>query len=361
MVSVQWASDMDDSDVNIKFVPEGPVEEPDLVEYEKRLEQLEQTRYFKLVTPGEEYDVNVNKWSIKNVQSNTQTRKIVIPPLEPSAAEIAEITKGSVKLKLAPPTAGVFDYFVISVRSAYGHAVFNYTIDEKAPTEEFYDHVLTQLRPGSYYNIKIYTMSHGLRSRNTIIRHCTTLSPEKEIITRNLLLTGSRGVCSISIENEDVNCASNIPDHLLRGVVSSVFFEHWSPTQGVTPYMIYAKPRNQEIKITSLNAYGGGTTTVVDGLDMPFGLAIDQYGHNLYWTDQGTYSIGVASIDSAIMGKIKANRRLIHSKYMGVPRYIVVDPIRRTLIWSERNDRWERIHKSDVMGKGTGGTGKTKR
>ena len=52
------------------------------------------------------------------------------------------------------------------------------------------------------------------------------------------------------------------------------------------------------------------------------------------------------------MGQMKVNRRLVHSKYRGVPRYIAVDPIRRTLIWTERNDHWERIHKSDVMGKG---------
>jgi hypothetical protein len=66
----------------------------------------------------------------------------------------------------------------------------------------------------------------------------------------------------------------------------------------------------------------------------------------------GTHSIGVASIDSAINGRIKTNRRLIHSKYQGIPRLITCDPIRRTLIWSERNENWERIHKSDLMGEG---------
>ena len=57
-------------------------------------------------------------------------------------------------------------------------------------------------------------------------------------------------------------------------------------------------------------------------------------------------------VGTLIIGQMKVNRRLVHSKYRGVPRYIAVDPIRRTLIWTERNDRWERIHKSDVMGKG---------
>ena len=88
-------------------------------------------------------------------------------------------------------------------------------------------------------------------------------------------------------------------------MVSSVFFEHWSPNVGVTPYMIYTKPQDHVIKITALN-FGRGATTVVDGLDMPFGLAIDHYGQNLYWTDQGTYSIGVASITSAIIGRVRA-------------------------------------------------------
>ena len=50
--------------------------------------------------------------------------------------------------------------------------------------------------------------------------------------------------------------------------------------------MIYTKPQDHVIKITALD-FGRGATTVVDGLDMPFGLAIDHYGQNLYWTDQG--------------------------------------------------------------------------
>ena len=74
------------------------------------------------------------------------------------------------KLKIAPPESGIFDYFVISARSAYGHAILNYTVDQQAPNEQFYDHVLSQLRPGSHYKIKIYTMSHGIRSTNTVVR-----------------------------------------------------------------------------------------------------------------------------------------------------------------------------------------------
>jgi hypothetical protein len=180
LVAVKWATNMDDSHVNIKFAPDGPKAENDMDEnvLKTNLDQVEEvqnTRYFSLVTPGQEYEVNINKWSIKGIQSSPQSRKIIIPPLEPSKAEIAEITKNSIRLKLSPPKAGIFDYFVISVRSAYGHAIFNYTVEENAPTEQFYDHILTQLRPGSHYNIKVYTMSHGVQSTNTIIRHCTTL------------------------------------------------------------------------------------------------------------------------------------------------------------------------------------------
>ena len=75
------------------------------------------------------------------------------------------------------------------------------------------------------------------------------------------------------------------------------------------------------------------------------------YSNNVYWTDQGTFSIGVASLEAALKGQIKSNKRLYTSKYLGVPRYIAVDPIRRALYWSERQDDWERIHKSDILGK----------
>jgi len=84
---------------------------------------------------------------------------------------------------------------------------------------------------------------------------------------------------------------------------------------------------------------------------MPLGLAVDPYSNNVYWTDQGTFSIGVASLEAALKGQIKSNKRLYTSKYLGVPRYIAVDPIRRALYWSERQDDWERIHKSDILGK----------
>ena len=64
---------------------------------------------------------------------------------------------------------------------------------------------------------------------------------------------------------------------------------------------------------------------------------------------KGTFSIGVASIESALNGQIKANKRLYTSKYMGVPRFIAVDPVRRRLYWSEKQEGWERIHKSDIL------------
>ena len=58
--------------------------------------------------------------------------------------------------------------------------------------------------------------------------------------------------------------------------------------------MIYTKPQDHVIKITALD-FGRGATTVVDGLDMPFGLAIDHYGQNLYWTDQGKINLSAAA------------------------------------------------------------------
>lgn len=137
-----------------------------------------------------------------------------------------------------------------------------------------------------------------------------------------------------------------------KGSVSAVFHEIWDPNRGIVhKYIIHVDPKEKNIKITPLNPAYGRTKIVIDGLDMPLGLAVDPYSNNVYWTDQGTFSIGVASLEAALKGQIKSNKRLYTSKYLGVPRYIAVDPIRRALYWSERQDDWERIHKSDILGK----------
>ena len=84
-----------------------------------------------MVTPGQEYAVTVNKWSIKNIESRPEVEKIVIPPMEPAEAEAIALDETNIYLKFAPPKTGDFDKFIISFESAYSSASFEYaTLDQ---------------------------------------------------------------------------------------------------------------------------------------------------------------------------------------------------------------------------------------
>ena len=56
-------------------------------------------------------------------------------------------------------------------------------------------------------------------------------------------------------------------------------------------------------------------------LDSPEGVAIDWIGRNMFWTDSGSDTIEVASLDGT-------NRKVLFDKELVNPRAIVVDPMR---------------------------------
>ena len=81
LLNVQWdEAIIDDSRVNIKFAPAGP-KESDVTDLEKNSGSSESTfhrrKSFTMVTPGAEYEISVNKWSIKNIESRAEVKKII--------------------------------------------------------------------------------------------------------------------------------------------------------------------------------------------------------------------------------------------------------------------------------------------
>ena len=153
--------------------------------------------------------------------------------------------------------------------------------------------MLNNLRPGSNYRIKIYTVSHGVASASPITRMCTTLSPSEDVLGRQLVLVGDAGMCTFDLDSLDSSfdvsksCGSRYLKHYTRGAVSAIFHEIWDAGRQTThKFIIHADPKEKNIKITPLELRTHTSQVVVDGLDMPLGLAIDPYGNNLYWTDQ---------------------------------------------------------------------------
>ena len=91
--------------VNVAFDPPGPV--PTALKSTQS-----KSESFTMVTPGQEYTITVNKWSIKNIESRAEVKKIVIPPMELDEAEAIALDSTNIYLKFAPPTEGDFDKFI---------------------------------------------------------------------------------------------------------------------------------------------------------------------------------------------------------------------------------------------------------
>ena len=84
LLNVQWdEAIIDDSRVNIKFAPAGPSEvdpKSDLLNGSENSEsRFHRRKSFTMVTPGAEYEISVNKWSIKNIESRAEVKKIIGP------------------------------------------------------------------------------------------------------------------------------------------------------------------------------------------------------------------------------------------------------------------------------------------
>jgi DNA-binding beta-propeller fold protein YncE len=348
-LEVQWKEEKDDSIARLSISP--PLEEDKTNSESLELSPgfVENHRFFKLVTPGQEYQVEMTKVGIKNIVSVPNMKKVVVPPIEPEEISIGLITQTSVQLKLAAPKTGIFDYFFITVSSAFGKTEHNTTMSDKQFGGQFYTMIFDNLLPGAHYKIKTFTVSNGVRSLAAKVDSCFTLSPTKPVLDRNLLLSGTGGLCVLSFLGNEVKCLSNIRSTTPDEIGAVLYYENWEPVSKVTnKYMIYAKPKDRKILVTGVDGYPH--LTLVGDLDMPFGLALDKYGENLYFTDQWTYSIGVASISAALQGSVKATKQILTSNN-GIPRFIAVDPIRRLLYWSARDGELESISRSDLNGK----------
>ena len=82
LLNVQWdEAIIDDSRVNIKFAPAGPKENEssDLGKGDSGNSEskFHRRKSFTMVTPGAEYEISVNKWSIKNIESRAEVKKII--------------------------------------------------------------------------------------------------------------------------------------------------------------------------------------------------------------------------------------------------------------------------------------------
>ena len=232
-----------------------------------------------MVTPGQEYTITVNKWSIKNIESRVEVEKVIIPPMKPNEAEAIALDSTNIYLKFAPPTEGDFDKFIISFESAYSRASFEYSTLDRHPGSKFYHEMLNNLRPGSHYRIKIYTVSHGVKSATPITRMCTTLSPSEDVLGRQLVLTGEQGLCTFNLDgledsfDSERDCGSRYLKHHTKGSVSAVFHEIWDAGRQMThTYIIHANPKDKNIKITPLELRTHTSQVVVDQLDMPLGI-----------------------------------------------------------------------------------------
>ncbi|GIY35944.1 prolow-density lipoprotein receptor-related protein 1 [Caerostris darwini] len=74
------------------------------------------------------------------------------------------------------------------------------------------------------------------------------------------------------------------------------------------------------------------------------GLAVDWMGRNLYWTDEGLYSIFVAKLDDSTIKK-----RIVHEN-MSHPKAIVLDPKRGMMYWSDWSNEMQTSGKEPAIG-----------
>ena len=74
---------------------------------------------------------------------------------------------------------------------------------------------------------------------------------------------------------------------------------------------------------------GTEVETVIGGVLNCEGIAIDWYGNNIYWTDEGLKTISVARLDNTTVRRILFNKDITH------PRAIVLHPDRGLMFWTD--------------------------
>ncbi|XP_078492260.1 uncharacterized protein LOC100183060 isoform X2 [Ciona intestinalis] len=304
-------------------------------------------------TAGVNYTVQITSQAPRFLTSEPVVSSFVANPMPPSQLSVKEINDSSFSLTWRSPNTGVYDSFRIILVSSFERRVIDFVPTNSTQPNAFYTYVLSRIPPNTLYHIKVFSMSLGATSissvNSTYFRRATPLYGNMDQNLReSIILSTSEGIFSYPHVGEQTTINQSSIQVVLRapgGVVNAVHHRSYdrgqerdnrSNTSGWKQVVVWIERQTSEIKLTSFENQIT-TVTLVRGLLQPVGLAVDFYGGNIYWTDNGSKSIGVASTDikSISNGSYRVNRRLVSGSDIYIPISITLDAIGRHIFWSD--------------------------